>query len=152
MVPKCTGERLPARFRPPSVKLLAMTGLRRHRLFTVLLALWALVFAQLALAGYSCPAAARAVEIAQMTEAGMPCAESMSRAMDDEQAGLCQAHCQGSHQTADTFQVPALASIHELGVVLTVPLRVTRNEPPPSIPVRPNASPPLAIANCCFRI
>lgn len=137
---------------PRYVKLIPMTGLRRHRLLTVLLALWALVFAQLALAGYSCPGAARAVEIAQMTEAGMPCAESMSRAMDDEQAGLCQAHCQGSHQTADTYQVPALASIHELGVVLTVPVDLTRSEPPPSFPVRPNAGPPLAIANCCFRI
>jgi hypothetical protein len=129
-----------------------MTGLRRHRLLTVLLALWALVFAQLALAGYSCPGAARAVEIAQMTEAGMPCAESMSRAMDDEQAGLCQAHCQGSNQTADTYQVPALASIRDLGVVLIVPLRLTPTEPLPSFPERPNASPPLAIANCCFRI
>ena len=129
-----------------------MTGLRRHRLFTVLLALWALVFAQLALAGYSCPGASRAVEIAQMTEAGMPCAESMARAMDDEQSGLCHAHCQGSAQTADTYQVPGLASLHQLGTVLTIAPRLVRSEPPPSFPVRPNASPPLAIAHCCFRI
>lgn len=135
-----------------SVRLVAMTGLRRHRLLTVLLALWALVFAQLALAGYSCPVTARAVEIAQMTEAGMPCVESMSQVLDDQQSGLCQAHCQGSHQTADTYQVPALASIHELGVVLTVRLGLEPIEPPRSFPVRPHASPPLAIANCCFRI
>jgi hypothetical protein len=129
-----------------------MTRARRQRLLTVILSLWALLFAQAAMAGYTCPGTSKAVEIAQMTEAGMPCAEAMSQAMDDSQPGLCHAHCQASQQTADSYQVPALATLMQLGVVLTVEPLAPRGDPPYRLALRPNASPPLAIANCCFRI
>jgi hypothetical protein len=79
-----------------------MTLARKHRLLTVILSLWALLFAQVALAGYVCPASGKAVQVAAMAEAGMPCAETMSKAMDDEQPGLCHAHCQSSQQASDS--------------------------------------------------
>ncbi len=121
-------------------------------MLTVILSLWALLFAQAALAGYACPASDKAVQVAQMTEAGMPCAESMSQAMDDSQPGLCHAHCQASQQSADSYQVPHLATIAELGVVMTLEAAPLRAELPYPAPLRPHASPPLAIAHCCFRI
>jgi hypothetical protein len=129
-----------------------MTLARKHRLLTVILSLWALLFAQVALAGYVCPASGKAVQVAAMAEAGMPCAETMSKAMDDEQPGLCHAHCQSSQQASDTYQAPHLATLAELGAVLTVEPAQPRANVPRRAPPRPNASPPLAIAHCCFRI
>jgi hypothetical protein len=129
-----------------------MSACRRRRVFTVLLSLCALLFAQLALAGYSCPGAQKAVEVARMAEAGMPCAQSMSMAMDEEQTSLCHAHCQGSQQAADTSQPPPLASFQQLGAVLTVAAPAPPTKAPFTGPLRPNVNPPLAIAHCCFRI
>ena len=129
-----------------------MSWARRHRLLTVLLSLGALLFSQLALAGYACPQIAKAAEVAQMVEAGMPCAGAMSQAIDDQQPALCHAHCQASPQSADTYQLPPLATLAQLGVVLMLPAVAPRGPPPPSAPEPPNAGPPLAIAHCCFRI
>lgn len=129
-----------------------MRPLRRPRLLTVILSLCAMLFAQLALAGYACPAGTRSAEVAAMAQAGMPCAETMSRAMDEEQPGLCHAHCQAAQQTADTYQLPAFAASTQLGSVLVVERpalsEVVRAPERP----RPHASPPLVIVNCCFRI
>lgn len=129
----------------------AMSPARRHRLLTVLLSVCALLFAQLALAGYACPGAAKAAEVARMAEAGMPCAESMAQAMDDAQPGLCHAHCQASQQSADTFQVPLLPALAQLGPVLTVAAAPPPAGAPAGAPLRPNIGPPLAIAHCCLR-
>jgi len=131
-----------------------MTLTRRCRLLTVMFSLWALLFAQAALAGYSCPGAAKAAQVAQMVEAGMPCAESMSRAMDDEQPGLCHAHCQAAQQSADNYQVPALATLAELGAVLTVPSAapIIDDSLLQAPLLRRATAPPLAVRNCCFRI
>jgi hypothetical protein len=128
---------------------------RRWRVITAILSLWALLFTQSAVAAYACGGAAQALQVAQMTEAGMPCAESMSKAMDDEQPALCHAHCQSAQKTVDNSPLQPLASLVQLGAVLTVK--------PPSTPVpdghvvqasvlRPSAGPPLAISHCCFRI
>lgn len=127
---------------------------RRTRLITLLIAVWAILFGQLALAGYSCPGIAKVAEIAQMAEAGMPCAQTMSMAMDDEQPGLCHAHCQASQSSADTFQPPILASLMQLGPVLTLaglqaPLRAPTARAAEL--ARREGGPPLAIRNCCLR-
>lgn len=131
-----------------------MTTTRRFRLVTVLFALCTLLFAQGALAAYLCPGTARAAQAAEMAMAGMPCAQTMSQAMDEQQPGLCHAHCQAEQQSADNFQVPALATAAQLGAVLTVVL-------PPAEPGRrpllaPHlqraTAPPLAVQLCCFRI
>jgi len=128
---------------------------RRWRFIMAILSLCALLFTQTALASYTCTGAAKALQVAQMTEAGMPCAASMSKSMDDEEPELCHAHCQSSPKTADNVQPPPLATVAQLGPVLTLE--------PASRPeftgrvvqatlLRPSASPPLAISHCCFRI
>ncbi len=131
-----------------------MTPTRRSRLFTVMLSLVALLLAQTALAGYVCPGTAKAAQVAAMVQAGMPCAESMSSAMDDAQPGLCHAHCQAAQQSADHYQLPALAALTELGVVLTVAFAsASADNPLLQAPLlRRSTSPPLAVRNCCFRI
>lgn len=132
-----------------------VSTLRRHRLFTVLFALCSLLFMQLAVAGYSCPGSeSRVQEIAAMAQAGMPCADSMSMALDDEQPNLCKAHCEPVQAASDhdTVQVPALAA--DNGVPHAAPLAIAlppRFAPQQSLLARATA-PPLAIRNCCFRL
>ena len=134
-----------------------MPALRRHRLFTVLLALCSLLFMQLAVAGYSCPGVApRAQEVEAMPKAVMPCAESMALALatDDAQPNLCQAHCQSAQTAGDNPapQVPVATVDH--GALITSPVSVAlpmRSAPQASLLARATA-PPLAIRNCCLRI
>ena len=121
----------------------------RHRLITVLFALTSLLFAQLALAGYVCPGSG-----SKALESSMPCAESMTVAMDEEQSSLCHAHCQAGQQKADTYQMPMLASLPDQGAdylafrILPSPPGATLQAPL----LRRTTAPPLAIQNCCFRI
>lgn len=128
---------------------------RRNRWLTVFVTVGALLFGQLVLANYVCPASNNATAMAQMREAGMPCAETMSLALDDVQPGLCHAHCQATQQSADSYQVPAFTSVAELGPVLT--LRVAAMDSRAGVPEPPRAAPPpqswpsLAIRNCCLR-
>lgn len=127
---------------------------RRFRFLTILLSLFAVLFSSAALAGYACPGGERALETAQMVEAGAPCAEAMSRTMDDEQPGLCHAHCQSSGQSADSFHPPAFADLMQMGAVLTVARAAVAVDGPAPVPLllqRPTG-PPLAVRYCCFRI
>ena len=127
----------------------------RHRLITVLFALMSLLFAQLALAGYACPGSgSKVAEVSAMTEAGLPCAESMSMVVDEDQPNLCHAHCQAGQQTADTYQIPLLASLPHFGPDYLT----TRMLPAPpgaalqALLLKRTTAPPLTIRNCCFRI
>jgi hypothetical protein len=130
-----------------------MPALRKHRFLTVLIALASLLFMQLALAGYSCPGVETKVQAASaMAEAGMPCAGSMSMSMDEEQPGLCHAHCVAGQQAADNHPLQVLA------VALPAGLALERISPGPAVHSAPQASlltratdPPLAIRNCCLR-
>ena len=131
-----------------------MTFGRRTRCFTVLFALWAMLGAQFALAGYACEAASQAAAVAEMVEAGLPCAQHMAQASDEEQPGLCHGHCQTDGQSAATFELPVLANSLQLGAVLLVAMapaetraRHAALESPP-----PERWPPLAIRHCCWRI
>lgn len=132
-----------------------MSTRRRWRLFAVVMSLCALVFTQSAVAAYACPGIAKAVQVAQMAEAGMPCAETMSQAMDDEQPALCHAHCQSAQGTLDQYQPAQMVTAAHLGSPLTVSLTLARRPAETfrqKSVLRPSASPPLAITNCCFRI
>lgn len=130
-----------------------MSSLRRHRFATVLVALVSLLFMQLALAGYSCPGVQSKVQqAAAMAQAGMPCAGSMSMAMDEEQPGLCHAHCEAGQQASDNHPLQVLAVALPAGLVFErVSLEpLIRNAPQASLLARATA-PPLAIRNCCLR-
>lgn len=132
-----------------------MASNRRNRLLTALLALVSLLFMQLAVAGYACPSAQpRTAEMAAMAEAGMPCAETMSRGMDVEQPNLCQAHCQAGQQTADKYELPSLASAGMIASVFapfpTAPTPLGASLQAPHL--RRATAPPLAVQHCCFRI
>lgn len=130
---------------------------RRHRLITVTIALFSLLFMQLAVARYVCPSGgAGAATTATATASPMPCAASMVMAMplDEAQPALCHAHCQADAQSQDKYEVPAPVAICAMPANFTLAL---------SMPVLSGVAlqaphlmhataPPVAIRNCCFRI
>lgn len=124
----------------------------RSRLFTVLLALVSLLFMQLAVAGYTCPIGPEKATVS--TQAEMPCAESMSKSMDDAQPNLCQAHCQIGQQTNHNFELPSVPGMSVVFVDFSLPdiepvsLGVSWQLPH----LTRTTSPPASIRNCCFRI
>jgi hypothetical protein len=121
----------------------------RYRFITVLLALTSVLFTQLALAAYVCPGGG-----AKASESSMPCAQAMSRVMDEEQSSLCHAHCQADQQKADSYQMPVLASLpHRGSDYLTARILPSPTGAPLQAPLlRRTTAPPLAIRNCCFRL
>ena len=128
-----------------------MRPTRRFRLITVILSLWALLFAQVALAAYECKGLGQGSEPMEM-QASTPCAESIPS--QDRDVGLCHAHCQASGQQADTYQPPVFASSLAFAPARTVVLASTPASPvpPPSPQLRRSGSPPISVRNCCFRI
>lgn len=135
-----------------------MTWNRRNRFATVLFALATLLFMHFAVAAYSCPGGlamgTKAAERTMTTQIDMPCAESMALVMDDEQPGLCHAHCQASQQSTDKYQVPGFATLADLGTDFPLP-RVVRAPTGVALQtpiLRRTTMPPLTVRNCCFRI
>lgn len=127
---------------------------RRFRLLTVLLMLWAQLWSTGALAGYACAGSGKAFEVAQMFEAGLPCAQEMSQAMDEEEPQLCHAHCQSDHQSADTASPAVFATLEQLGPVLTLAPVLPPAPPGTGLMVsqlRRDTAPPLALRHCCLR-
>jgi hypothetical protein len=132
-----------------------MTRNRRTRLITLLFAVVSLLFMQLAVASYACPSTgSKVAEVAAMAEVGMPCAESMSLNMDDEQPNLCHAHCQAGQQTADKYELPSPVAISVLPADFTLPVTVPvfSGAPLQAPHLMRTTAPSVVIRNCCFRI
>ena len=89
---------------------------RAHRLTTSILVVLSLLFAQLALAAYVCPAEEDSAAMARMMAAGMPC-----DGMDPQQPVLCHEHFTTAAQTPEPAKLPTpgLAAVIQ---VLAVPL------------------------------
>ena len=135
-----------------------MIVLLRHRLLIVLVALVSLLFMQLAVAGYVCPAGMPGMK-AEVTDvsahAGMPCAGSMSEtSKDDVQPALCHAHCHSDQQSADTYQLPDLPVMPAIAPVFGKQdgLHISRGVPRQAPLLQRTTAPPLSVRNCCFRI
>lgn len=132
-----------------------MTRNRRTRLTTALFALISLLFMQLAVASYSCPGTeSKVAAISAMAEAGMPCAQSMTVNMDEEQPNLCKAHCQAGQQVADKCELPAPVALTALPPDFLMPVvtPVLRGAPMQAPHLMRTTAPPVAIRHCCFRL
>ena len=123
----------------------------------------ALLFSQIAVAAYACPAMVDRVNrdaADMMAMAGMPCAEMMAAGLplDPEQPALCMQHCQFGTTTQVVDRVPpAFLPVTALPALFEVSLdqgldtvlsawaedKRLRDRPPPLA---------LSIAHCCFRI
>jgi len=138
----------------------AMTWNHRKRFAIVLFALVNLLFMQLAVAAYACPdGMPKGVEVsptATMAHAGMPCAESLTLTMDDEQPSLCHAHCKAAQQTADKHQVLGLVALADLASDFPLP-RVTVTVTSLGVPLQApllarTTVQSVAVRHCCFRL
>lgn len=132
---------------------------RPLRFLTALIALLGMLFAQLAVAGYACPAhqAGIATEsvmvLASVGNQAMPGCEQM----DSDQPSLCHAHAQGASQSLDKPELPNLLPFSAAALTLvvlhiTVPDVSVGNLPRSSPLLARVTAPPLSIRNCCFRI
>ena len=117
-----------------------------------------LLFAQMAIAAYACPAVSVAgaaeMRVSAMPAAAMPDCGVMTGAMDPSAANLCAEHCKFGQQSdqASTLTVPAV-----LLSVLYATALVTEPALPPrvaaaSLSALVAASPPHTILHCVYRI
>ena len=119
---------------------------RRSRLVAAFVTLCCLLFTQLAVAAYACPA----LDKAPAAAIASPCAN-----MDMQQPGLCKAHCEAGQQTVDansplhiTPFVPAALAVVGLELPAAAPNFVSHD----SNCLNHSTAPPLSIRNCCFRL
>ena len=130
---------------------------RTYRTLTALVALFGILFMQLAVASYVCPALLGGhFESAGMT--GQTPMQSMPgcEQPDPDSLALCQAHCQDAKTSLDKPQVTPVA--HTPAIVSSI---LTPFDPwiPIALPgyasdssLQRITSPPISIRHCCLRI
>jgi hypothetical protein len=124
--------------------------MRFTRKLAACICLSALVFAQLAVSAYACPALAQTMEAAQQANTTAPPCHDM----DMDQPALCQVHCQDGLQNINDTQ-PASALLGFVpGLIVTIDSASLKHlQLPPASPLLlRSTSPPLSVRNCCFRI
>ena len=126
------------------------------RLLTTIVAIFSMLFMQLAVAAYACPEtssgsqAAAAIAMAQ----DMPNCDGM----DPEQSTLCHMFAYGEPTTKSIDKPPvpnlppfvAVESVLNLAIFDLVSPPAVQAYPP--IALTRTSAPPIAIRNCCFRI
>ena len=120
----------------------------------------AILFVQLATAAYACPANRGASGAAARAQPFMPCVQMMGSgmALDSEQPGLCQQHCQfGNTQlSGDAAQLllPHAMALGQVFGVAAAPAPELANAAWAGHELSRERAPPLphSIAYCCFRL
>lgn len=131
---------------------------RSSRFVAAAIALFSILFMQLAVAAYACPVlSVDHGKPSATATVDMP-AEAMTAChdMDPVQPSLCHAYGQAGNQSLDKPSVPPLQPFMAIGFGLVVsPLEVSY---PPVLTLSDTSylthasAPPAAIRNCCFRI
>lgn len=128
---------------------------RLMRKSIALLGISAILFAQIAVAAYACPAFASSqineqVSAMDMSDTEPPCAE-----MDAKQANLCVEHCQYGQQSLDHPVAPVVFAVADLPYVIARlgdPAVVESTQENAQSLLTRTTAPPLSVRNCCFRI
>ena len=129
---------------------------RKHRVLTVLIALFGMLFMQFAVASYMCPGllrgSAEPVSTAPDDGAAMPdCNQSGA-----SKPALCHAHCQDGKSSLDKAEARTVAPAAVLIATIlataepVLPGPQLRNEPPSFL--QRITAPPISIRHCCLRI
>jgi hypothetical protein len=131
---------------------------RLSRSVAALIALFSVLFMQLAVAGYVCPAhqTGQANESMTLSASASVQASSGCKGMDIDQPSLCHAHAQVGSQSLDKPELPQVQSFATIrGSLIERPADAGHRSPAAQsqFPLLTRATaPPLAIRNCCFRI
>ena len=123
---------------------------RRSRRLTALFALVALLFAQLALAAYVCPAQQEALAMAAMRLAGEPCESGQ----DALQPVLCHQHATAPAQSPEPAQSPvaSLPALLSLTPLVRAADRSALVGPAPPHADAPGGPPPDPLYLATFRL
>lgn len=130
---------------------------RSSRLAAALVALFSMLYMQLALAAYACPEEAIAgggmADAMQMMAAGE--GESACADMDPVQPSLCHAHEQTDAQALDKPQVPTVPAFVAIALAASPVAAVPAGRPDTplvdSLWLSRATAPPIAIRHCCLR-
>lgn len=131
---------------------------RPSRLVAAAITLFSILFMQLAVAAYACPALSveHDAEAVRMAAYALPAEMPACHEMDPVQPSLCDAYHQADRLSLDKPAAPLLQPFLAIGFGLSLlPLDPeyrpeARSADPPFL-ARATA-PPLAIRHCCFRI
>jgi hypothetical protein len=135
---------------------------RKYRILTALIALFSLLFMQMAVASYACPGlqvagGSESVVGAEEPMTAMPgCDQPDLAQLDAAQPALCHAHCLDAKTSLDKPEVPSVSPAVPIVSAILVPLLPLLAEPRPA-PQQPfflrrTTAPPISIRHCCFRI
>jgi hypothetical protein len=133
----------------------------QSRFVAACIALFSMLFMQLAVASYTCPGMTMGNESASavMSSDGVDqMAMTGCEGMDMEQPTLCHAHAYGeaARQSLDKSELPPVQPFVPAGLVLSLLVAdiasVPSFAPHTSILLTRTTAPPVAIRHCCFRI
>jgi hypothetical protein len=130
---------------------------RKHRVLTALIALFGVLFMQLAVASYACPGLQGSGTQQAMVDDVAPM-ESMPgcNQPDPVKPALCHAHCLDGKTSLDKPQTPVAAPAAVIVAAILTPIEplLPASSPgdQPEFALSRSTSPPIAIRHCCFRI
>lgn len=138
-----------------------LTGMKTshlQRLLTAIVAIFSMLFMQLAVASYACPEMSAGASSAVFVGASMMNDMPGCDGMDPEQSTLCHLSAYGEppKQSLDKSATPLVPPFMPVELVLI--LAIFDMSALPALPSYPpialtrTSSPPIAIRNCCFRI
>ena len=132
---------------------------RKHRILTALIALFGMLFMQLAVASYACPgmkAESGSSGAAEVVQPAMPSMPDCDQQPDADQPAVCHAHCQEGKASLDKAEVPAVSPAAVMVSAIfsrlepAIPLSLSDFDPP--FFLQRDTAPPVSIRHCCFRI
>ena len=140
------------------IKRRQMHPSRQFRCIAALIALFSMLFMQLAVASYACPAMRAGPDNAAVTMTQDSAALAMAGCVgaDMEQPGLCHAHDQAGNQSLDKPDLPQVQPFAAAGLMQALmDVGASYRSPPTearALTLTRVTAPPLSIRNCCFRI
>ena len=128
------------------------------RLLTAIVAIFSMLFMQLAVASYACPGMSVGSNMDIAPSAPMTQAMPNCDGMDTEQSTLCHLYAYGepSKQSLEKKPAPVVPPFVPIELVVILPILDVIDLPTirayQPIALTRTSSPPIAIRNCCFRI
>ena len=129
------------------------------RIATLCVALFSMLFMQLAVASYACPGStAGGARLVEANTATKQVEMAHCEGMDVAQASLCAAlaHGEAAKQSSDHAQLsdaPPFIPVELVQVLHQIDnSRIFARSAPRAVVITRSSAPPIAIRNCCFRI
>jgi hypothetical protein len=136
------------------ITFFVMSYPRRLRYLTAVVAVFSLLFMQLAVAAYACPKLEAPQKAVMLDASGQPMANCPQA--DPQSPSLCEAHSNQLPQSLEKPPAPSVQPFMASGLavyILPPDSLIPAEQPiPASFLHAAGAAPPLAIRHCCFRL